>query len=145
MTITEIINSIIAGGLLGMLGQGVRIVVGLKKMNDGNAVRAAGGETPQPFDSSRLIISIFIGFVAGAVGMLVKGNTIAGAGGQYSTEAIVTIIAIGYSGADFIEGIFKTYVDKFTPGGGKQAAQQSPEPPLTVPDEASGSQMVSQG
>lgn len=121
MTIIDIINNVIAGGLLGTLGQGVRIAVGLKKLSDSNTAKVAQGITPEQFKPSRLIISIFIGFVAGALGMIVKGATPA-TNGDYSTEAIVTIIAIGYSGADFIEGVFNTYLPKFTPPPGTTEA-----------------------
>lgn len=112
MTITEVTTNIIAGGLLGILGQGVRVAVGLKKFNETNATLTAQGKAPEKFDTGRLFISMFIGFVAGAIGMLVKGASI-GNKGDYDTEAIVTIIAIGYSGADFIEGVFNTYISRF--------------------------------
>lgn len=114
MIITEIINSVIAGGLLGSLGQGVRLAVGLKKLNAENLKKENEGEDKEPISSGRLILSIFIGFIAGAIGMLIKGATLA-AKGDYNTESIVTIIAIGYSGADFIEGVFNTYLTKFNP------------------------------
>jgi len=114
MTVIEIINNVIAGGLLGSLGQGVRLAVGLKKLNDENTKKENTGEDKEPISSGRLILSIFIGFIAGAIGMLVKGSSLA-TNGNYNTESIVTIIAIGYSGADFIEGVFNTYLTKFTP------------------------------
>src|SRR6185436_9430593 len=108
MTLNEITTNIIAGGLLGMLGQGVRIAVGLKKFNETNATLTAQGKPPEKFDTGRLLISMFIGFVSGAVGMLVKSANL-DKDGQYDTQAIITIIAIGYSGPDFIEGVFNTY------------------------------------
>lgn len=118
MTIIEIINNVLAGGLLGSLGQGVRIAVGLKKFNESNSEKVAQNKPPEEFSTSRMLISIFIGFVAGAIGMLIKGNSLATVQGSvkdYGTEAIITIIAIGYSGADFIEGVFNTYINKFNP------------------------------
>ena len=114
MTLIDIINNTVAGGLLGSLGQGIRIAVGLKKLNDSNSKAVIQGNPTEPFSASRLITSIFIGFVAGALGMLLKNPTLASKG-DYSTEAILTIIALGYSGADFIEGVFNTYVTKFSP------------------------------
>ena len=147
MTINEIISNVIAGGLLGILGQGVRIAVGLKKFNDDNTMKVAKGEPTEKFNGDRLMISIFIGFVAGAIGMLVKGSTIA-TNNDYNTEGIVTIIAIGYSGADFIEGVFNTYIKKFnqdptlkqdvtTPVlSAKNNLTANTEQPLNVPDEA---------
>src|SRR5205809_1132934 len=99
MTTPDLINNIISGGLLGMLGQGIRVAVGLKKFNEENSVKALEGKNTEPFSTSRLLISIFIGFVAGALGMIIKSPD---ANANNEREFIITIIAIGYSGADFI-------------------------------------------
>ena len=114
MTINEIVMNVLAGGLLGMLGQGIRIAVGLKKFNDNNTAQVAQGHPTEEFKPGRMVISIFTGFVAGAIGMIVKGASLS-ENGNYSTESIVTIIAIGYSGSDFIEGVFSTYISKLSP------------------------------
>jgi hypothetical protein len=114
MSITDIIYTVIAGGLLGAMGQGIRIAVGLKKLSDSNAQKIAKADVddpPEKMDSGRLWVSIFIGFVAGAIGMIIKGTSLKGVNG-YQTEAVVTIIAIGYAGADFVEGFFQTYLNK---------------------------------
>lgn len=152
MTITEIINSVLAGGMLGALGQGIRVAVGLKKFNEENASKAASGKPTEEFSTSRLVISIFIGAVAGALGMLVKGEGLA-KDGNFSTESIVTIIAIGYSGADFIEGVFNTYIGKFSktdqqinkPAPFTSGNGLSNEQPVLVPDEANFSNTPAQG
>lgn len=122
MTVLSIINTLLAGGLLGILGQGVRIAVGMKKFNESNTASAAQGLPTEEFSTSRLLISIFIGFVAGAIALLIKES---GDGKTLETETVVTIIAAGYSGADFIEGIFNTYVTKFNPAGTAPAAQRA--------------------
>lgn len=114
MSITDIIYTVIAGGLLGTIGQGIRIAVGLKKLSDSNAQKVAKADVndpPEKMDSGRLWVSLFIGFVAGAIGMIIKGSALRGVNG-YQTEAIITIIAIGYAGSDFIEGFFQTYLNK---------------------------------
>lgn len=149
MTVTDIINNVLAGGMLGAIGQGVRIAVGLKKFNEGNAANAIQGKEQEPFNPSRMVISIFIGFIAGAIGMLVKGQGLA-SNGDFDTQAIITIIAIGYSGADFIEGIFNTYITKFNPGGqlvNKQAAANNAanDQPAIVADEATIPNTPAQG
>ncbi len=152
MTIIEIINSVLAGGLLGALGQGVRTAVGLKKFNEDNTAKVAENKPAEEFSTSRMVISIFIGFVAGAIGMLVKGSGLA-VKGNYSTESIITIIAIGYSGADFIEGVFTTYIKKVAPvstdtvstGNLKNNTSSSNEQPLSVADEANFSNSPAQG
>lgn len=115
MTIIDIINNVLAGGLLGSLGQGIRLAVGLKKLNAENTKNQSDNIATDPISSGRMILSVFIGFIAGAIGMLVKGSSLA-KDGDFSTESIVTIIAIGYSGADFIEGVFNTYLTKFSSG-----------------------------
>ncbi len=153
MTVTDIINNVLAGGMLGAIGQGIRVAVGLKKFNEGNTANAIKGKDPEEFSSSRMVISIFIGFVAGSIGMLVQGgDEIAGTKKNYDTQAIVTIIAIGYSGADFIEGIFNTYINKFKPSGqpvNKPAASTgnnaANEQPTELPDEAGLSNTPAQG
>ncbi len=146
-----IINTVIAGGLLGALGQGVRIAVGLKKFNEENTANASSNKPVEEFSISRMVISIFIGFVAGALGMIVKGY------GQepdkdLKTETIITIIAIGYSGADFIEGVFNTYIKKVIPvvsandsAVNPSASASDKELPLTLPDEANFSNNPAQG
>ncbi len=153
MTIPEIINNVIAGGLLGALGQGVRTAVGLKKFNEENALSANVGKPSEQFSVSRMVISLFIGFVAGAIGMLVKGPTLA-KDGNFSTESIVMIIAIGYSGADFIEGVFNTYIKKVDPVNTTatipittviNSTLPAIDQPETVPDEANFTNTLAQG
>lgn len=99
----DVITTIIAGGLLGTLGQGIRMAVGLKKLSDTN--RASGGAETD-INGARLLLSLFIGFVAGALFLLIKDDT------EINKELLFTVIAAGYSGADFIEGFFNTYVAK---------------------------------
>ncbi len=104
--VTDIINLVLSGGLLGALGQGIRLAVGLKKMNDTKSTT----EPKEGFNGNRLVLSIFIGFVAGAIGMLIKQP----ASTDINTQFIITIIATGYAGADFIEGFFNTTFSKIT-------------------------------
>jgi len=109
MTSQEIIDIIILGGLLGVLGQGIRMVVGLKKLSDENA-KLAEGET-SVVNITRLLTSIFIGFVAGALYLLINQLP-----KDPKPEFYFTIIAAGYAGTDFIEGLFNTYISKKAPG-----------------------------
>lgn len=139
MTVLSIINTLIAGGLLGVLGQGVRIAVGMKKFNESNVANATQGLPIEEFSTSRLLISIFIGFVAGAIGLLIKesGDSKPPHTDILDTESIVAIIAAGYSGADFIEGIFNTYITKFNPAN-KAPAAQKPAPGGNLEEEPVG-------
>ena len=114
MNVNDIASTVFAGGMLGMLGQGIRIAIGLKKLNDQNAANQAKNLPLEPFDPSRLILSLFTGFVAGALALLMKAvadNSVA----SLSSDSLITIIAVGYSGADFIEGFFNMYAKKFVP------------------------------
>ena len=62
MTASDWILQIVLGGLLGMVGQGVRVFTGLKKVNDKTAQEGkAFGEF---FQLSTLLLSLFIGFIA---------------------------------------------------------------------------------
>jgi hypothetical protein len=103
MNLNDILFQILVGGLLGIIGQGLRIIVGIKKMKDTqelnkiNKTNIPGGE----FDSKRLGISIFIGFVAGALGGLFAVNLKT----PITDKGVLsTLISIGYAGVDFIEG-----------------------------------------
>lgn len=101
----DIINTIVAGGLLGTLGQGIRMAIGLKKLSDVNANKLS--EEKEEINGTRLLVSLFIGFVAGAMFLLIKGVEDIG-----KQEFIFSIVAAGYSGSDFIEGLFNNYVAK---------------------------------
>lgn len=101
----EIITTIVAGGLLGTLGQGIRMAIGLKKLSDTNATKASDDKTE--VNGTRLMLSLFIGFVAGALFLLIKGVD-----DVTDKEFLFSVIAAGYSGADFIEGFFNTQVSK---------------------------------
>ena len=91
---------------LGLVGQGVRILLGLYKTERVTA------------DVVRWVITLLIGGVAGALAALVFPW-----GDQLEPGEIVAIIAAGYAGADFIEGIFK---DKLP--GTKSATDQASSP-----------------
>ncbi len=69
---------ILLGGIMGAMGQGARVVIGLRKLNDevsakASAALATGGTPPQIGDSidvSRLLVSLLIGFIAGELAAL---------------------------------------------------------------------------
>lgn len=88
-----------------MAGQLIRVVIGLKKAND--EATAENKTIKETFDTSRLVISILIGFVAGVLAMVslttfkddfLKTDT---------KKTIMALIAAGYAGTDFIEGFMK--------------------------------------
>ena len=107
MNITvEIIWQIILGGLLGALGQGLRVIVGLVKLN--SEAKDKKTTISSLIDTSRLLLSLLIGFCAGALAMI--GMTTFKADfltGDKVKEVLMGIIAAGYAGTDFIEGFMR--------------------------------------
>ena len=100
------ILALVLGGILGMIGQGIRVVVGLKKVHDqAAAAQKAFGEI---FQGSVLGISLLIGFLAGALAMIGIAENLTEA--KPSKELILTLIAAGYAGTDFIEGFTRKYL-----------------------------------
>ncbi|HJT24680.1 MAG TPA: hypothetical protein VJ873_08900, partial [bacterium] len=70
MDASNALQYILLGAVLGMIGQGARVVVGLKKSMEG-----AKGDPKNPgrkewFDLSRLLISLLLGAVAGAIAIV---------------------------------------------------------------------------
>lgn len=103
MGVTDWVLTLILGGILGMIGQGIRVIAGLKKVND--QASAEGKSFGSLFQSSTLALSLLIGFIAGTLAIIgVTGSTEVT---NPSKELIVTIIGAGYAGTDFIEGFIK--------------------------------------
>jgi len=102
MDINVLLMQVILGAVLGAVGQGARVIVGLKKLND--EVSATGKQFKDEFSASSLVVSLIIGAVAGVLAII-------GAVGIESElmnrESMMAVIASGYAGADFIEGFMK--------------------------------------
>jgi hypothetical protein len=149
----EVIGTLLLGGLLGTVGQGARTVIGLKKLSDENA-----GKDPNQMDvfvASRLLISLFLGFIAGVIAALSLGLEKLANVGSGDISLLLGIAAAGYAGTDFIEAFIArtpTFSGKPAGGGGQSEGEDSggsPEetpklsPPLETPrtpglDEAMG-------
>jgi len=97
MAAYDILAYLLLGALLGALGQGIRVIVGLKKKADENLA--------QPlrtwFDPQRLLLSLLIGALAGCLSVVLL------IGSELDRNSLLTIIASGYAGTDFIEGFIK--------------------------------------
>src|SRR5690242_3409841 len=89
------------GGLMGGLGQGARVVVGIKKQHDTSSQQ--GRTVAQDFDAGQLTISLLIGFIAGAVAAVPLHDVVAAA----TPEVLGGLMAAGYAGTDFIEGFMR--------------------------------------
>ena len=90
---------ILALGLgAGAAGQLVRVVIGLKKA--GEAAARGNRLLADVFDAPKLWISLMLGALAGMVAAI----GIVPAGLQLTREAVLGLLAAGYTGSDFIEG-----------------------------------------
>jgi len=119
MTISQVFATILLGGLMGLFGQGIRAVVGLKTMVD----YASDQQTSEYdlFNAARIVISLVIGFLAGIAATLILGiKTLMDDPGNLHT--LLGIAAAGYAGTDAIEG----FISKYLPGGKVQAGGASP-------------------
>lgn len=98
---------ILIGMVLGVTGQLIRIVVGLKKSAD---TAPAPGQAPSaPFDPVRLRTSLLIGLLVGIVsGVLAAVEQVDTA--QLTKSIYISFIAAGYAGTDFIEGFMGKYL-----------------------------------
>lgn len=99
MQAQQLIIVLLLGGLLGMCGQGIRVIAGLKKSHDKAA--HAGENFKDNFDLKSLVVSLIIGFMAGILGALalwdkLKTNTL-------EAETAMALLGAGYGGTDFIE------------------------------------------
>lgn len=117
MNTEQTLINLLLCGLLGLIGQGIRVIIGLKKLREEAVEKTAAAlpvATPQAtkavyddlFDSRKLWLSLFIGFIAGCLASLARTDP------EFTKDVQLAIIAAGYSGTDFIEGVFK----KLLPG-----------------------------
>jgi len=99
----EILWRIALGALLGAAGQGLRLVVGLKKEHDAAVV--SGKKWEEWFSWPTLLSSLLIGVGVGALAGIL--GTIGFLDSTLTKEYFLLIIAAGYAGTDFIEGMMK--------------------------------------
>jgi hypothetical protein len=125
MSISEALGQLFLGILLGALGQGLRVLVGLKKGQDSAAAKGQSF-TESDFDGVRLGVSLFIGGIVGGLTELV----LAGFKplGTVDENLIFKLIAVGYAGTDAIEGLLQ----KFIPGS-STGANATPAPAIATP------------
>lgn len=126
MDATTWLAGLLLGGLMGLLGQGARAVVGMKKLND-DAV-AKGEALRDNFSPSQFFLSLMIGFIAGTLAMagLMSGGE---ALDKIEGQTLMTVFAAGYAGADFIEGFVNRNIPKpaaAAPGSGVAATGAEP-------------------
>jgi len=125
MATNEILLQLLTGGLLGMTGQVLRVVVGLKKLND--EATQKGLRTKDLLVTSTLLISLLIGFGAGILAVLSISTF--GDGTALSKSNLFALLAAGYAGTDFIEGFMKKNVPDSPTGDNHAPAQDANLPP----------------
>ena len=92
------------GGILGLLGQSIRVLIGLRKTVQ---IAAAKESTlGKEIDFRRLLLGLFIGLVIGCLSFLLIQQA---PDEPLIGNNIVAIIAIGYAGTDAVEGLFNAY------------------------------------
>ncbi len=92
---------IFLGTTLGILGQILRIGIGLKKEYDKTDQKNETIDTL--FDRKQLLISLLIAVAVGAsAGVLGVMQYI---GKDITQDTIIALISVGYAGTDFIEGL----------------------------------------
>lgn len=102
MDVTTTLIYIILGAVLGMAGQSIRVIIGIKKNYEKAALK--GEKTKDWFDPARLLISLLIGFVTGILAVIYLWDV------EIDRLFLLSIIATGYSETDFIERIIKRYI-----------------------------------
>lgn len=122
------------GAVFGVIGQLIRTIGGLKKVNDASAgAEAAAAE----FSSSRWLTSVAIGGVAGALAALSLEIKV---GNSIETSVVLGLMAAGYAGADFIEAFMHKHLPPAVPrpAGGGKAPEATSAPAITSNPDAVG-------
>lgn len=96
---------ILIGAILGAVGQGIRVIVGIKKVND-NAVQT-NTSVKDAIDYKQMAFSLVIAFAIGAIAGVLAAITSDNI--QFTKATIIAFITAGYAGTDFIEGFIKKY------------------------------------
>jgi len=101
-SVLDVLSLLLLSGMMGMVGQGARTIVGLKKLSDLSNTAPSEADS---FAASRIFIGLMIGFIAGVVGGLTPkvfdAKTIDG-------DLLFYLASIGYIGVDVIEGFAQT-------------------------------------
>ena len=101
MDVWTVIGYLLLGGILGAVGQCLRIVLGLKKIHD-EAVQK-NQRIRDLFDKGQMWTSFLIAFIVGTVAGIL--GIIDFMGQEITRQFILTLIGVGYAGTDFIEGL----------------------------------------
>ena len=128
----DVLVGLLLSGLMGLLGQGIRAVVGLKSA----ATLSAGVPTQQSeFNVAYFGLSLMIGFIAGVLAGIGIGVDQVAKVTPDNLKLLLGIAAAGYAGADFIENAFTRLIPGLavtpTPASAAGAAAPAPPPPVS--------------
>jgi hypothetical protein len=102
MDVNLVLSQLVVGAILGMAGQTIRMVAGLKKVLD--EASAEGVSFKDKFSTSVLVVSLLLGAVAGLLAMVA---VMGGDAKSLTKETIMGVMAAGSVGADCIEAFMK--------------------------------------
>jgi hypothetical protein len=122
--VLDVLTLLFLSGLMGMVGQGARTIVGLKKLSDLSNTAPSEADS---FDASRIFIGLMIGFIAGVAGGLTPKVFDANA---MSGDLLFYLASLGYIGADVVEGFAQTLAGGRKPSApaGEDGGGDRPEP-----------------
>jgi H+/Cl- antiporter ClcA len=99
----QALSYVLLGITLGVIGQLIRVGVGVKKKYD--EAESTEKKFNEVFEKDRMFISIVIavivGAIAGALGIIEYADE------DITREMLITVISFGYAGTDFIEGLLE--------------------------------------
>ena len=96
----QALSAILLCGLMGVLGQGIRAVVGLK---NAGALKSTTPTAESEFSAAYLVLSLMIGFIAGVLAGIAIGLKNFISVDLDNMKALLGIAGSGYVGADFVE------------------------------------------
>jgi hypothetical protein len=99
MAAGDVLGALMIGGVMGLVGQGARAALGLKKMNDLAIDQDLGWN--DVFVASRLIVSLIIGFLAGVIAAVTLG--VENISTAFTPDMLTKLAAAGYIGTDAVE------------------------------------------
>jgi len=108
----DVLKALLLAGLMGMVGQGARTIVGLKSIADQAA--AQGLDQDDLFRAARLLVSLMIGFLSGVAAAFLLGIDKVAAVTAANNQVLLGLAAAGYAGTDAIEG----FISRYLPGQG---------------------------
>jgi len=103
-----LLEILLIGALMGILGQGARAIIGLKGMADD--AKAQGLSPRDLFEAGRLLTSFLIGIVVGLASVLVYLKSGGSATADPTWQTMLAWAAAAYAGTDALEGFISQYL-----------------------------------